>query len=187
MDFPTDKYEIVYADPPWHYYGDKFKMGAAGKEYELLSPEEISKFPVRSIMEKNSVLFLWATCPKLHDAISVISSWGLNYRGVAYVWVKTNKQGNIIHGQGVRPTLVKPTTELLLCATPQKVGRPLPLLTEAQGQVVLSNRGKHSQKPEVFRNNIVDLLGERKRIELFAREEHEGWDNWGDESPKKNI
>ena len=30
-------YDVVYADPPWSYYGDPNKMAAAGKYYALLS------------------------------------------------------------------------------------------------------------------------------------------------------
>ena len=53
--------------------------------------------------------------------------------------------------------------------------------TEAQDQVVLAPRGRHSEKPAVFRQRLIDLLGDVPRIELFARERVEGWDAWGDE------
>lgn len=45
--------------------------------------------------------------------------------------------------------------------------------------------GKHSAKPPVVRDKIVELLGADKhslsRIELFARDTAEGWDCWGNE------
>lgn len=43
--------------------------------------------------------------------------------------------------------------------------------------------GKHSTKPFVVRKKIVDLMGGEKKnkIELFARQQVEGWDCWGDE------
>ena len=82
---------------------------------------------------------------------------------------------------GVRPTLVKPTTELLLAATTNRKGRVFPLLTEAMRQVVLAPRGRHSEKPSVFRDRIVELVGDRPRIELFARTTAPGWDCWGNE------
>jgi N6-adenosine-specific RNA methylase IME4 len=40
---------------------------------------------------------------------------------------------------------------------------------------------KHSQKPDIVRDRIVELLGDIPRIELFARTRHEGWDAWGNE------
>jgi len=42
-------------------------------------------------------------------------------------------------------------------------------------------REKHSRKPDFFRNLITETFGDLERIELFAREKHEGWDVWGNE------
>ena len=43
-------------------------------------------------------------------------------------------------------------------------------------------RGIHSQKPQAVRDKIADLLGDKcRQIELFARQEVDGWDCWGDE------
>lgn len=182
-NFPTKKYDIVYSDPPWQYYGSATKDAAAGKHYALLSQEELATIPVRDFMNKKAVLFLWATCPRLDFAIDMIRSWGLHYRGIAYIWVKTRKDGVIINGQGVPPTLTKPTTELLLSATTMPRGRPFPLLSMNQAQVVLAPRGAHSAKPPVFRDRIVELCGDRPRLEMFARgTPTPGWDVWGNES-----
>ena len=41
--------------------------------------------------------------------------------------------------------------------------------------------GKHSQKPDLFRDDIVKLCGDVPRIELFAREKKAGWDVFGNE------
>lgn len=177
--FPDKTYEVVYVDPPWFYYGDQNKMGAAGKEYDLMTQEELYDLPVRSILAKKAAVFMWATGPRLDYAIDLIRAWGLHYRGVAYVWVKTDQNGNPIHGQGVRPTFTKPTTELVLAATTHPTGRPFPILDEGQPQVVLAPRGRHSQKPLVFRDLIEDLCGDRPRIEMFARGAKPGWDAWG--------
>ena len=176
---PAELYDIVYADPPWYYYGSPIKDAAAGKHYPLMALDDLARLPIRTIMNRRSALFLWATCPRLNFAIELIETWGLHYRGVAYVWVKTNARGQIIRGQGVPPTFTKPTTELVLAATTMPTGRPFPLHDLAQGQVVLHGRAEHSRKPAIFRRLIEDLCGDRKRIELFARERAEGWDSWG--------
>ena len=90
---PSGPYDIVYADPPWYYYGSPVKDAAAAKHYPLMSLEDLARLRVRSIMSRRAALFLWATCPRLTYAIDLIASWGLHYRGVAYVWVKTNARG----------------------------------------------------------------------------------------------
>jgi N6-adenosine-specific RNA methylase IME4 len=182
--FPAKTYDIVYADPPWFYYGSQIKDAAAAKHYPLMHQAELAKLPVRSIMNRSAALFLWSTGPRLNFAIELIETWGLHYRGVAYVWVKTNRKGEPIRGQGVPPTFTKPTTEFLLAATTMPTGRPFPILDLGQGQVVLEPRGEHSQKPAIFRQRIEELCGRRRRIELFARESAKGWDTWGAESGK---
>lgn len=182
--FPSKRYDIAYVDPPWYYYGSPIKDAAAGKHYPLMSLEELAAIDLRGILNRRAAVFLWATCPRLHFAVQLIEAWGLHYRGVAYVWVKVNKRGKIIAGQGVPPTFTKPTSELLLAATTNATGRPFPIRDLAQPQVVLHPRGAHSEKPPVFRGLIEQLCGRRSRIELFARTRAPGWDVWGAELPK---
>lgn len=177
------RYQIVYADPPWAYYGSPTKMAAAGKHYQLMRDEDIFALPVSSIMHYHSALFLWATGPKLHTAIKAIEKWNLCYRGVAFVWVKTAQDGHIINGCGVTPTFVKPITEYVLVATRESKGRPFPIRSLKIPQVILHARLSHSEKPELFRKNILDLCGGLRRIELFARTEVAGWDAFGNEWP----
>jgi N6-adenosine-specific RNA methylase IME4 len=180
--FPRGEFEIVYADPPWFHYGSPIKDAAAAKHYPLMSQEALAQLPVREIMAKRAALFLWATGPRLHYAIELLRDWRLHFRGVLYVWVKTNRQGKIICGQGVSPTFTKPTTEFVLAATTMPTGRPFPLFDLAQAQVVLHPREEHSRKPAVFRTMIERLCGDRSRIELFARESAPGWASWGVET-----
>lgn len=178
---PAKRYDIAYVDPPWFYYGSPIKDAAAGKHYPLMTLDELAAIDVRRMLNPRAAVFLWATCPRLNFALNLIEAWHLNYRGVAYVWVKVNKRGEIIAGQGVAPTFTKPTTELLLAATTNATGRPFPIRDLAQAQVVLHRRGAHSEKPAVFRTLIERLCGRRPRIELFARAAAPGWDAWGAE------
>ena len=177
------QYRIIYADPPWWHAGDPNKNAAAGKHYPLLKVEELSRLDVQSICKKPTVLFLWATCPRLPDALAVMKAWGFHFRGIPYIWIKTRQSdGKIIAGQGIKPTLVKPNAELVLGGTTNKQGRPLPLQTEAQGQIVLASRTRiHSEKPNEVRKRIEELCGDLPRVELFARQKSLGWDAWGND------
>jgi N6-adenosine-specific RNA methylase IME4 len=180
---PEKRYDIAYVDPPWYYYGSPIKDAAAAKHYPLMSLDELAAIDVARMLNKRAAVFVWATCPRLNFAIALIEAWGLHYRGVAYVWVKVNRRGAPIAGQGVPPTFTKPTSELLLVATTNATGRPFPILDLAQPQVVLQPRGAHSEKPAIFRQLIEQLCGDRSRIELFARATVPGWDAWGAEVP----
>ncbi len=172
-------YKVLYLDVPWKYYGDPDKDQAAGKHYNQMPFEELAALPVRERICAPGVALIWATCPKLDEAVDLIRAWDLHYRGVAYVWVKTTQDGRVIDGQGVRPSTVKPTTELVLVGATESVGRPLPILTGSQGQVVFAPRGEHSEKPNEVRWRIEELFGDVPRLEMFARRRYVGWDAWG--------
>jgi N6-adenosine-specific RNA methylase IME4 len=137
--------------------------------------------PVGETLAPRGVLFLWAACPRLDAAIQCIERWGLHYRGVAFVWVKTRKDGGVIGAQGVRPSIVKPTTEMVLVASRVRTGRPMPLADESIAQVVLAPRREHSAKPDEVQSRIERMYPHARRIELFARRLRQGWDAWGDE------
>jgi len=175
------KYDVVIADPPWYYSGSPYKMGAAGKEYPLMLDQEIYDLNMRERMTEKSVLFLWATCPKLHVAIEAIEKWDLWYRGVAFVWVKTRLDGTPIGAQGVRPSVTKPLTELVLVASTVKTGRPLPLSSESIRQTIFAPKGRHSEKPEAVQDAIELMYPDAAKLEMFARRERPGWDVWGNE------
>lgn len=174
------RYDVLLIDPPWSHFGDPNKNAAAGKHYQLMTDADVNNLPIKKILKKDAYVFVWATTPRLNAAIEAISSWGLHYRGVAHIWVKTRADGGIIHAQGIPPTYSKPTTELLLVATTKRTGRPIKLLTAKLPQVVLAPREGHSTKPEVFRKHIETAFGPGyNMIEIFARKISPGWDAIG--------
>src|SRR6185437_9296670 len=180
QNLPEKNYSVVVCDPPWHYYGSPTKMGAAGKEYDLLSPEEIQSFPMGDIVANPGVVFLWATCPKLDVAIETLRAWGLHYKGVGFVWVKTRKDGTPLKAQGVRASTVKPITELVLVGSKRKNGRPLPLADEGVLQTIFAPKRKHSQKPDEIFTRIDALYPSYDKLECFGRGKPQpGWDIWG--------
>jgi len=122
---------------------------------------------------------MWVTSPMTEVAIDLIRAWGLHFRGVGFVWIKTAQDGHIIEGQGVRPSFTKATTEQVWFASTQKKGRPLPILDEGMPQTVYAPRGEHSEKPEEVRLRLQELFGDISRLEMFARARYQGWDSWG--------
>lgn len=170
------KYGIIYADPPWEY---KDKRGGVARwgamPYKTMTQAEIEGLPVKEISGKDSVLFLWATMPKLQEAFDTIKAWGFKYKTCAFCWVKKNpKNGGIYSGLG---RWVCGNAELCLLATKGHPRR----ISKSVKQIILAPRGRHSEKPAETRDRIVQLMGELSRIELFARQHAEGWDCWGNE------
>ncbi len=117
--------DVIVADPPWSYTGSQTKWAAAAKFYQTMTDADLLAFNgITRRLAPRGVLFLWATGPRLDFALQCIDAWGLHYRGMAFVWVKTRADGAPIGAQGVRPSIVKPTTEFVLAASRVHKGTP---------------------------------------------------------------
>ena len=176
IPFPDKKYQIIYADPPWSFknYNDDTATNWVGKHYSTMSKSDICELPVSEIAHKDCILFIWGTWPTLPQCLSVIVSWGFKYKTVAFNWLKLNKNDTPFFGMGY---WTRSNTEFCLLATrghPKRKSADVP-------QVLQHPRLKHSQKPSIVRDKIIELVGDLPRIELFARQETEGWDVWGNE------
>lgn len=183
-DLPDKKYSVILLDPPWQMYGSPTKDAAAGKHYNLIPDDEMLALPVRDVLDKPGVAFIWSTCPRLDFAVDCIRSWGLTFRGISFIWVKCRGDGKPIGAQGVRPSITKPLTELVLVASTEKRGRPLPLGSESVVQTVFAPRREHSRKPDEVIARIDALYPTVRKLELFARglPANDMWDIWGDEA-----
>jgi len=169
---PSDKYRVIYADPPWKYGDDRNGLeGAPGAEahYPTMSISQLCAIPVGELLEDNAVLFLWVTSPILEEAFPVIKAWGFTYRA-SVVWNKDAH--NMGHYVSVRHEF------LLICVR----GSCLPDIKRLLPSVVTVKRTRHSEKPEEFRKMIDQMYPSGRRIELFARKPAEGWERWGNQA-----
>jgi N6-adenosine-specific RNA methylase IME4 len=173
-DLPTNKYRIIYADPPWAYgdsgvIGETDNYGRANRHYSSMSIQQLCGLSVKELATDNAVLFMWVTSPLLAECWAVIQAWGFEYK-TSFVWDKIRH--NYGHYNSVRHEF------LLICTK----GSCLPDNSKLYDSVQsIEKTGKHSEKPDEFRTIIDDLYPVGKRIELFAREQIEGWDVWGNE------
>lgn len=169
-----EKYQIIYADPPWRYENSG-GQGVAENHYKTMSVEEICNLPISTLTDKNAVLFLWVTFPQLAEAFQVIEAWGFKYKTVGFVWIKQNRSGKgFFFGLGY---WTRSNAEVCLLATKGKPKRQ----SRKISQLIISPLERHSKKPDKTRDLIVELMGDLPRLELFARESTPGWDVWGNE------
>jgi N6-adenosine-specific RNA methylase IME4 len=183
-------YDLILADPPWDYenwnkkwHQEHSESRWAGRKYGLMTKEELESLSVNDISSKDSVLFMWTISTMLPVALDVMKSWGFKYKTIAFGWVKKNKVADsLFTGMGFYTR-----SNLEICLLGIK-GKPLPRVSRSVHQIIMSPRREHSQKPEEARERIVELFGDRPRIELFARGElPEGWDGWGAEYEGESI
>lgn len=160
-------YQIIYADPPWRYDFSKSDSREIENQYPTMSVEDICMLDIPRA--ENSVLYLWATAPKLREALKVMDAWGYEYKSQA-VWDKE------IVGMGY---WFRGQHEILLVGTRGKFSPP-PQSTRVSS-VIKERRTKHSKKPQKVKDLICLWFPEMSKVELFAREKTEGWDVWGNE------
>lgn len=163
------KYQIIYADPPWRYDFSNTNNRKIENQYQTMELEDIKNLNVEFIVDENAVLYLWATAPKLLEALEVMRDWGFVYKTQA-IWDKE------IIGMGY---WFRGQHELLLVGVKGKFSPPLPELRVSS--IYKEKRTKHSKKPDYFRNVISKSFSDANKVELFAREAAEGWDVWGNE------
>lgn len=168
---PDGKFRLIYADPPWRYEHIETESRAIENQYPTMDLEDICALKVPAA--DDAVLFLWATSPKVAEALSVIDAWGFDYRTCA-VWDKEKI------GMGY---YFRQQHELLLVAA--RGSLPVPEPSHRVSSVIRVKRGGiHSRKPV----EVIELLESmypsftaKDRIELFTREPRVGWSAWGNE------
>jgi len=185
---------VIYADPPWKFdnRSEKGEDRNANQHYNTMSLEELMALPVRDLAAPDCVLAIWVTDPTLRQAMTLIESWGFEYKSVLAYWAKTCKGTDLTcmhetadfpfgNGYGTRAN----PEQLWLCARgePQRrkhliKGHLKP--DEGIRRLQFAKRMQHSRKPEKFRK-IIERLYEGPYLELFTRTTRPGWAAWGNQ------
>ncbi len=173
--WPTGKYRVFYADPPWQY-DNKTPQGSTQPEdyYTTMPVIKICELPVADLAMDDAVLFLWTTSPMLEEAFKVVSAWGFKYKA-SFVWDKVKH--NMGNYNSVRH-------EFLLIAVR---GSCQPESSKLHDSVQVIERKEHSTKPDEFRQIIDTLYPHGPRIELFATKTVPGWEAYGNQINYHNI
>lgn len=164
------KFPVLYADPPWHYEHSVSDSRVIENQYPTMSLDDIKEMDIEAVCTETCILFMWATSPKLTEAMEVIDAWGFNYR-TCMVWVKDKI------GMGY---YARQRHELLLIAT--KGDMPTPEPADRPDSVIEAPRDEHSAKPERVYDLIEQMYPELPKLELFARRQRESWSSWGNQS-----
>lgn len=176
---PKGPFEIVYADPCWPFANtanSEKQWGGAAKHYKTMTVEEICALPVPDIAAKNSLLAMWWVAAMPREALQVIDAWGFQLvTSTGFVWHKLTKNGLDNFGMG---TLTRGgAAEMCLFAVKGKPKR----ISRSVRQMIHAPVREHSRKPDEARERLLQLMGHVPRVELFARQFHYGWKNWGNE------
>lgn len=167
------QYKTIYADPPWMEHGSgKVKRGA-DRHYPLMKTKDIMALPVQELADPDGChLYLWTTNNFLPDALRVVEAWGFEYVTII-TWMK-DRQGLGQYYRGL-------TEHCIFARTKKKPPYKLDNGKRQQGITgFYAAKELHSKKPEEMRR-MIEKVSYGPRIELFAREQHDGWDVWGNQ------
>ena len=173
------KYKVIYADPPWRQSkGGKKKVrpitSGTSLDYNVLSLAEIKEHLAiaTELSNDNSILFLWTIEKYLHEAEELAKKLGYKLHA-RMIWDKVT---------GIPAAFtIRYGHEYLLY---MYKGKFTPVAKDCRGKyhsVFREKVTKHSRKPEIAYEIIESLYPQASRLELYARNERDGWDCWGNE------
>ena len=172
------KFDIVLMDPPWEYKGGFVftETSSARNHYSVDWATKFNNLPLTDIVKDDSLLFMWATAPKLGEAIDLMEELGWTYKTIAFVWEKVRTNPGYY-------TLS--STEYVLVGKRGKIpggkgGVPVRNIR----QFLQEKRSKkHSEKPEEIQNRIEAMFDPNKfdLLEVFARRQRPNWTCAGNE------
>ena len=192
MELKINKYQIVYADPPWDYGKSSLHFTKGGfdirgdgrnldyekeeKQYPTMDSSDIAELPIKDLIDKDAICFMWTTDTHMPEALEIMKAWGFTYKTIGFVWVKKEKSGKQVK-------MMAPWTNkgAEICLLGTRGAMTKHMKARNVSQVVEATRTKHSKKPDFIAEEIARMFPDCNRIELFARDAKPGWDVWGNE------
>lgn len=165
-------FDLVLADPPWRYEFQETHAREIEVHYPTVELEEIAAH--KPSVTDNALLLLWATAPKLREALEIVEAWGFTYRSHA-VWDK-QKIGTGYWFRGQHEILIVAIRGEF--SPPSEFARHSSVFSEA--------RREHSRKPDCVYEWIELAFPHAAKLEMYARQPREGWIGWGYEASRES-
>jgi len=188
------KYKTVVIDPPWPVVTTTKSI--KNKRHNTLKPnplsvmpfstmtlDEIRQFPINDFADDESLLFLWVINSKCEDTpiikfgFDLFDKWGFTYHQIITIEKRT--------GVPLRSPFLPMTEHCLVgyrgnfhSLTMNQYNKMRTIIKH--NHVGLGHVAPHSQKPPLFYQLLRSWTPE-PRIDIFARNAHDGFDGWGDE------
>lgn len=197
---PAGGFKVLLADPPWNFenYSNAGETKNPNQHYACMRIDEIEDMPVHLLAADDCALFLWCTWPLMPRWPHLLRSWGFNYAGLAWEWIKFNQQtGKFAFGPGygtrknLEPCILATRGSPSLRAEQSFFGQKVEANSHSVRDfimhwpldAVLAQRREHSRKPDEQYERIEQLF-DGPYVELFSRSKRQGWTSWGNETGK---
>lgn len=188
---PYRHFKLIAADVPWRYEvrSDKGLGRSAERHYATMHLNRIARLDVGAHAADDAHLLFWVTGPFLAIGahIPIMRAWGFDPTAIWGVWVKPTKkrwdQGGLFLDDAMWKMGMGHTTrqnaEFVIIG---RRGNPK-RLSKSVRQVMTAPLREHSRKPDIFFQN-AEKYAEGPFLELFGRQQREGWTVRGDQNEK---
>lgn len=172
-----ERFGVLLIDPPWRYSTIR-PNGSAENHYGTMNSTDMGTLPIGHVAAPDCVLILWATWPKLAEALELVAAWGFEQiSGLPWIKIEGERPDRPNFGIGF---WVRGCSEPIIIARRGNVSPP------ADNWVgLISPNFEHSRKPESIYDYAESLPG--PYCEIFARRPREGWTSLGNEIDGKDI
>ena len=181
------KYKTVVIDPPWNINGltgeapmikgnrkPIYRDTASRIDYKLIPNDTILDFDIEQWADDECYMFLWVTNgksekkPVIQIGLELLEKWGFTYHSII-TWFKHQ-------GMAFRSPIRTASEHCLFAYR----GGLKHQTYQMDSVIETSYQIKASQKPARF-YQLLRAWTPEPRIDIFARNAHEGFDGWGDE------
>lgn len=178
----TNKYSIIYTDPPWQQTkggAKKVRPNSSGKplDYQVMSMGYIKALHgliLPTITEKKHNVFMWTIDKYLHETEWMMEELGYRLHA-RIIWDKCN-------GPNPAYTLRFSNEYLLWFYQKGNILMPCDNMRGKYTTVIREQSQRpHSKKPIAAYEMFENMFPRTKKLEMFARNKREGWDCWGNE------
>jgi N6-adenosine-specific RNA methylase IME4 len=196
----SQKYSVILADPAWAFITyakerrtptQKKFCGAETDHYETMSLDEMKAVPVNDWAAKDCALIMWVVGSHLPHALALGAAWGFTYKTDLFWWLKSKlinaDQIDIFSGDVADPKIsmgyyTRKQGEMALLFTKGKPKR----ISKGVRQIISEAPREHSRKPDCQYERIEQLFA-GPFLEMFARQQRTGWDQWGNQTDKFEV
>jgi len=171
VQLPTGQYSCIVMDPPWQMQKIERDVRPNQMEfdYPTMDEYELKAFPLPTFAADNCHLYLWTTQKHMPMALRLAEHWGFRYQCLM-TWVK-----NV----GFTPfSWMYSTEHVLFC-----IKGSMPLMRKGLRLDFKADVREHSRKPDVFYDRVREA-SPGPRIDVFSREQRDGFDQYGNEVEK---
>lgn len=182
---PKNYFGLIAADCPM-----RFKAGKSNRSIENHYPtmplHEIKALPVYELAAENCALLLWTSPPFLQQSLDIMKAWRFRFVSIGFTWLKLKKGASdqFFLDKDVFISLGHTTRKSSEVCLLGKRGRP-PRQNRDVGEVIIAARREHSRKPDEFFRR-AERLYPGPRLEMFSRQDREGWHVYGNQTGKFN-